>query len=491
MSRLSNLIPRRAPMTFFSRTILGYLIFVLLISAVSVFVIYQLGEVNKVTRSIILFDNNLLGSYEKLTNTLFLETRNEKKFIIMQDQTFYDGYQQAKDDFNEQLYGAVVTTQSPSVRDKLYAINRYHHRMAELVAEEISLLKDAMPYAKELYESEKEKNANQILSELKFLKLSSEKDVIKKVMTLSEMGLKASNMAVLITIISLLIGLILSFVATRSIIVPLAAMKKKTREIATGNLDGELHIPSPPEIAELADSLNYMRRRLKEVDTMKSDFLSLMSHELRTPLTSIKEGTNMLLEGLVGEINSKQGRLLSIIAEESNRLIGLVSSLLDLSKMEAGMLDYHFAPANIAKLIEQTVTEILPLAESKHITIKQELGDDVSVRLDTERILQVLRNLIGNAVKFTPSHGRILITLATQEKGVRLAIADSGSGIPAEQLERIFGKFQQISLEKHNNVKGTGLGLAIVKHIITAHGGKVWVESKIDHGSTFFVFLPA
>lgn len=199
----------------------------------------------------------------------------------------------------------------------------------------------------------------------------------------------------------------------------------------------------------------------------------------------------MLLEGLGGELTEKQGRLLGIIAEESNRLIKLVSSLLDLTKMEAGMLAYHFTLADPARLIQQCTTEILPLAESRHITIKEDIGDIQAVRLDTERILQVLRNLVGNAVKFSPEGGRINLAVRALNDGIEITVSDSGPGIPAEHVEGIFGRFQQLPLETNEGIKGTGLGLAIVKHIVEAHGGKVWVESEAGQGSTFFVFLPA
>ena len=478
-------------LTLFSRTVLGYLIFVVLVSAVSIFSIQQLNEVNKVTRSIILFDDTLLGFYEQLTNTLFSETRNEKKFLIMQDDALFERYQQAKQDFDQQLFEVTAMTKTSEARASLYTINRLHHRFGELFAEEVELLKDAAPYDKVRYEAEKEEIVNTILEELKLLRIAGEKNVIQKIMVLSEMGVRASNRAVIITAVSLLFGLVLSIVATRGITIPLKAMKRQTKEIAAGDLDGHLRIDSPPEIAELAASFNFMRQRLKEVDTLKSDFVALMSHELRTPLTSIKEGTNMLLEGLGGELTEKQGRLMGIIAEESNRLIKLVSSLLDLTKMEAGMLAYHFAPADPPRLIQQCMTEILPLAESKQITIQEDIGDIPAVRLDTERILQVLRNLVGNAVKFTPEGGRITVAVRAQENGIEITVSDSGPGIPAGHVERIFGRFQQLPSETNGGIKGTGLGLAIVKHIIQAHGGKVWVESEAGQGSTFFVFLPA
>ena len=275
-------------LTLFYRTVLGYLIFVLLVSAVSIFSIYQLSEVSKVSRSIILFDNTLLDFYEKLTNTLFSETGNERKFIIMQDDAFYDRYQEAKNDFDQQLFELTVLTKSESTKRALNNINRLHNRFGELFGEEARLLQEGAVYDKGWYETEKETVANTILEELKQLRIASEKKVIEKIMGLSEMGIRASNIAVIITGGALLFGLILSIIATRGITIPLSAMKKQTKDIAAGNLDGHLQIDSPPEIAELASSFNFMRTRLKEVDTLKSDFFSLMSHELRTPLASIK-----------------------------------------------------------------------------------------------------------------------------------------------------------------------------------------------------------
>ena len=132
-----------------------------------------------------------------------------------------------------------------------------------------------------------------------------------------------------------------------------------------------------------------------------------------------------------------------------------------------------------------------PLAMTKNVGVKIEIPQDLPyVKMDGERILQALRNLIGNAVKFTPGGGRITITAQPLEKGVKVSVADTGPGIPKEDLNAIFDKFQQATMMSYNKIKGTGLGLAIVKHIINAHGGKVWVESELGHGSVFAFLLP-
>jgi two-component system sensor histidine kinase GlrK len=224
---------------------------------------------------------------------------------------------------------------------------------------------------------------------------------------------------------------------------------------------------------------------------MTSDFYSLMSHELRTPLTSIREGTNLFLEGRVGQVTEKQRELLVIIAEESSRLIDLVSSLLELSKLESGVLAFNFSATDLSPLIARSIREMTPLAAAKEIGIESDVADIPPVSIDSERILQVLRNLVGNALKFTPPGGMVRIAAGRTEGGITLSVTDTGPGIPPEEAGIIFDRFRQAVSARSPKFPGTGMGLAIVRHIVEAHGGQVWVESKAGHGSTFTFTLPA
>jgi two-component system sensor histidine kinase GlrK len=217
-----------------------------------------------------------------------------------------------------------------------------------------------------------------------------------------------------------------------------------------------------------------------------------MSHELRTPLTCIKEGTGLLLDGVAGSTTEKQRKLLTIVAQESNRLISLVTSLLDLSKMEAGMMTYGLEKSALAPLIQKAVVEIAPLIEAKDIKIETEIAGELPpIKIDRERILQVLRNLLGNAAKFTPKSGKVKVKARTVNSGIEVSVWDTGPGIAAENLEAIFEKFRQGRSDGASSANGTGLGLAIAKQIITSHGGRIWAENQADRGSTFFFILPA
>jgi two-component system sensor histidine kinase GlrK len=253
-----------------------------------------------------------------------------------------------------------------------------------------------------------------------------------------------------------------------------------------------VQVNSPPEIGELAAAINLMSARLQELDRMKADFFASMSHELRTPLTSIKEGTGLLLDGVGGETTERQRKLLTILAEESNRMINVVNSLLDLSKMEAGMMTYDFEMANVDPLIKRALSEMTPLVEAKQIKLESRVQSPLpTVRIDPERILQVLRNLLGNAVKFTPKGGQVSVVAKPIDGKVEVSVKDSGPGIPAESLISIFEKFSQGNHRGAHTRQGTGLGLAIAKSIIASHGGKIWAESQIGQGSTFTFVLPS
>ena len=273
-----------------------------------------------------------------------------------------------------------------------------------------------------------------------------------------------------ITAGALLFGLALSIGITRSITRPLSRMKKKTVKIAEGVFEGDLDLSSPPEIAALAGAFNTMCRKLKEVDRMKSNFYALMGHELRTPLTSIREGTHMLLEGLGGQVTAKQRELLRIISEESTRLIDMVNPLLELSKLEAGVLSFNFTPDDLSLLVARSIREVTPLAEAKTIRIESAIETTPPLAVDAERMMQALRNLIGNALKFTPPGGRVQVAAIRAGKEIQISVTDTGPGIPKEEIGIVFEKFRQASpTARSAKFQGTGLGLAIVRHIVEKH----------------------
>jgi len=469
---------------------MGYLLLLILSMSASFYAIFQLGRIRDVIHSIILVDTSIVDIHKNLTDALLSETRYEKKFVIMNDPALYDGFVGANREFEDLLGQAVARADSPEVKAVLNGIEDLHYEYRALFEEEAGLLRAGQRYSAGWYAEVKDRFINGLFEDLAQVRSLSQLNIVKKITSLNRAGASATNAGMIITAAALVAGIVISILITRSITVPLARMRKKTAEIGSGVYEADLELTSPPEIGALAQAFNFMSTKLKEVDTMKSDFYALMSHELRTPLTSIKEGTNLFLEGHGGPVTEKQKRLLTIIAEESNRLIDLVNSLMDLSKLEAGMVPYHFIEADLPPLVARAIVEVVPLAEAKQIRITKDIGEVPRIHLDPERILQVLRNLIGNALKFTPSGGSVSITVGRREGGVGMSVTDTGPGIPKEHQAAIFDKFRQATLVGAVKIAGTGLGLAIVKHIVQDHGGTVWVESEARQGSTFTVVLP-
>jgi two-component system sensor histidine kinase GlrK len=477
-------------LTIFSRLVFGYLIIFILVVFANSYVIYQLRQFNTWTYSILRVDNRILDIHKKLTDTLLSQIEYEKKFIIMSDQALLKNFLVARDEFTTHLGTIHSLVDSDKDNHLLRRIKILHNEYLAFFDEEVNLLKANKQYQHTEFKKEKEKILDEVTVMLRQLKDNTQFNTYKRIKNIADSGEKSRDLAMVIIATSLILGMAISVVITHSITRPLSIVKSKIRKIAKGDFEKNAQVSSPPEMKELAEALNSMSARLKEVDKMKSDFFSLMSHELRTPLTSIKEGTNLLCEQFGGEISEKQQRILSIISEESNRLIELVNSLLDISKIEAGMMMYHFTTADFAPFIHSAIKGIMPLSIAKHISIKKDIGELPLVKVDTEKILQVLRNLIGNAVKFTPEGGLVTVSANSVEAGVKVSVTDSGPGIDSKYLATIFDKFSQATLTKSNKLKGSGIGLAIVKHIIKDHGGTVWAESEIGHGSTFTFVLP-
>jgi two-component system phosphate regulon sensor histidine kinase PhoR len=231
---------------------------------------------------------------------------------------------------------------------------------------------------------------------------------------------------------------------------------------------------------------------LKELDRMKSDFVAMVSHELRSPAASVQQQLSVMLEGLSGDLNERQVRMLTRAKERARGLLDLINDLLDLSKIEAGMAVQYKEPLNVEELLRKVHQSMVPEAEVKGLKLKlivEELMPSISG--DRTNLEGVFTNLVNNAIKYTPEGGEVTIRGWGDGKNVRIEISDTGIGISKGDLARIFDRFYRVKSEKTRQIVGTGLGLSIVKHIVEAHLGTISVESEEGAGSTFAVVLPA
>lgn len=236
--------------------------------------------------------------------------------------------------------------------------------------------------------------------------------------------------------------------------------------------------------------LEEANEKLKELDLMKSEFLNTVSHELRTPLTSIKAFAEILLDN-VGEDPETQQEFLEIINKESDRLTRLINNLLDLSRIEAGRMKWDREPLDLQEVVSTAVTSLRGAAEKKGLLLETDIEDDLPTVGDRDKLIQVVTNLLGNAIKFTSEGGTVKVSAARQDLlTARISIADSGVGIEPQFHESIFEKFSQVDSSETRDIKGSGLGLPIARSITEHHDGKLFLESELGSGSTFIIELP-
>ena len=238
------------------------------------------------------------------------------------------------------------------------------------------------------------------------------------------------------------------------------------------------------------EQLAFANTRLKELDKLKDDFVSVASHELRTPMTAIKSYLWMALYKSPQPLDSKVREYITIAFNSTERLIRLVQDMLTVSRIEGKRLIFDLQRMDLIPLCEQVYNELKIKADEKHITLTFERNEiPYMVTVDKGRILEVLENLVGNALKFTPEGGKISISLRKVDGMVETRISDTGPGISKKDIALLFQKFSRLN-QTDSITTGTGLGLYIAKQVITLHNGKIWVESEVGHGSTFIFTLP-
>ncbi|HZO28461.1 MAG TPA: sensor histidine kinase [Chloroflexota bacterium] len=326
------------------------------------------------------------------------------------------------------------------------------------------------------------------------------------------------NVVVLIAVWLVTLG-VCWFVAERRIFQPVAAIVRATRRLSAGALDARTGLrPAPGEIGHLVGTFDEMAQALQdaaahrdleerlrrenfeleqknlaiqEANRLKSEFVSMVSHEMRTPLTSIQGYVYLLLEGTSGDLLEEQRRFLTIVNENSERLLVLITDLLDLSRMEAGRLSLNLVAVDPGEVIRDVADALRPLIDSKSQSLELDLPDDLpAVWADPDRATQIVTNLVSNAHKYTPDGGHIWITARAADEAVEIAVRDDGLGLSQAEQTQLFSRFFRAQSAIVQRSTGTGLGLAITQQLVSLHGGQIRVESVPGQGSTFSVTLP-
>ena len=314
-----------------------------------------------------------------------------------------------------------------------------------------------------------------------------------------------------LVIASLLLALLLGFVTSWSFILPVRKAQSFLGRVAKGDFSTTVTVDNRDEFGELAAQMNRMSaelhrlyeeqqagaRQLEMVNTQlarasqaKSEFLANMSHELRTPMNAILGFTEMILDDIYGEVPPDIRGPIEDVRTCGQQLLRLINDVLDLSKIEAGRMELSLTDYSVQEVVETARTSLRSLAAEKGLEFTADVQADVPLAYgDGKRITQCLTNLVGNALKFT-KQGRVAVSARLDGDRVVYSVADTGIGIPADQLDQIFGEFRQVDASISREFGGTGLGLSITKTFVELHGGRIWVESEPGRGSTFRFAIP-
>jgi len=320
----------------------------------------------------------------------------------------------------------------------------------------------------------------------------------------------------------LLVGLGMALLASvfvaRRVVRPLQTLRVGAERIGKGDLDFRLRLHTGDEIETLADEFNKMtgalqearmglekkvaerteqlvlaNQKLKELDKVKSHFVANVSHEFRTPLTAVEALTENMLDGLTGQLNDKQMRYIRDIKASADRLARLIDDLLDLSVIESGRMEMKAEYLSLPSLMRDVSSTLESVAREKQIQLEAgSVNGELAAWADRDKITQVLTNLISNAIKFTPTGGKINVSVQQDGAGwIKVSVSDTGAGIAPEEASRIFEEFYQTTKPGDKKSRGVGLGLAISKKLVEMHGGRIWVQSEVEKGSDFIFTLPA
>jgi signal transduction histidine kinase len=410
--------------------------------------------------------------------------RLEARYVVLGDQRYAALWRESAERAHDDLerLGAFVHTEAEKTH--LAEATRTFDRYRDAVAAQQRLLKGdhrgvSAPAGRDL--------AEQVVVHLERLREATDARVARTQAEVARLERRTWTGIVIALSTAVVLALaataVIAFRITRSV----RRLSEATAAVAAGSFREPIPVVGRDELGVLARAFNAMASRLRQLDAMKEEFFAIFSHELRSPLTSVREAAHLLADGVPGPLTPKQVRLVEIIGRSSDRLLRLVNQILDVSRLRAGLLPIGQVPVDLERVVVRAADELRPQAEEAGITLRRErMGSSFTIIGDEERLVQVVVNLVANAVRFTPTGGQVVLRTIDAGPECELQVEDTGIGIPAAELPHVFETYRQA----HAGRGGTGLGLAIVRALVLAHGGRVTVESHEGKGSRFTVLLP-
>jgi two-component system sensor histidine kinase GlrK len=474
-------------LSIFWRIVLTSLVIIVVMAGVNLYALFQLRQLTALSANMATRHYPAIESAKHLLTILYAQLNSEKKYLAVRDPTFLQHFDEEVEEFHRGLQTLEAQELAPQGVQLLQDIK--HLQQERLMILHTELEKEVpSPGARSVaYEARRDSLMDRISTSLQQFIDLHETGISVGVSRSRESSAQAEAVTEQLVLLALVFGIALAGFASYTILRPLRQLQNHIKQIGQGDFRTSLNIRAPSELRDLVDAVNWMGTKLQELDDMKGEFLAHVSHELRTPMASIQEGTHLLLDEIPGPLSQEQRTTLRIMADSSRRLITLISTILDLSKMDAGMMEYRIVPTDLKRVTDMSINKVQLLADAKHVQLLLEApAQRVWVKADALRIEQVLDNLLSNALKFSSEGGIVKVLMKPdQNAGVlEVSVTDGGPGILPEDLPYIFERFYQGSTTAKHATPGSGLGLALAKKVVEAHGGRIWIESEAKKGTT-------
>jgi two-component system sensor histidine kinase GlrK len=474
-------------LSIFWRIVLTSLVIIVVMAGVNLYALFQLRQLTALSANMATHHYPAIESAKHLLTVLYAQLNSEKKYLAVRDATFLEHFDEEVDEFHRGLQTLETQELTPQGIQLLEDTKHLQQERLTILNTELERVLSSRAAPSADYEGRRNALMDRITTTLQQFIDLHETGISVGVSRSRESSAQAEAVTEQLVLLALVFGIALAGFASYTVLRPLRQLQSHIKQIGQGNFRTSLNIRAPSELRDLVDAVNWMGTKLQELDDMKGEFLAHVSHELRTPMASIQEGTHLLLDEIPGPLSQEQRTTLKIMAGSSRRLITLISTILDLSKMDAGMMEYRIVPTDLKRVTDMSVNKVRLLADAKHVQLLVEApAQRVWVKADALRIEQVLDNLLSNALKFSTEGGIVKVLMKPDQKAgvLEVSVSDAGPGIQAEDLPYIFERFYQGRTKTKHAMPGSGLGLALAKKVVEAHGGRIWIESETKKGAT-------
>lgn len=474
---------------FLHRIVLAQSPLVILVLIVGLYASNTLNWLIQLHSDILATDSVYINEARNLLKTFLSEVRSAEKSLISSDQAFYSLFSQGKSDFAVALASISMLADTQHEQEVIEEIQKLHEQYAQTIDRELT--------SSNPVEIDRAEISEAIIGRLNELVRFREETISSKTAQARERVTMAVRFFVTIAFCGIAIATGLAWVMARGAREPLRRLASEMSSPGKSKVPQRLNLKAPKEVAELVEAFEEMREAHARFELFKTDFIAHFSQELKPPLASIREGTDLLMEGAVEPLTEAQRGILEVLRIHTDRLSQAISSILDFFRMETDTMVYDFKPCDLIPIIHRSVETVAVAAKNARLELKTDLPILLPpVFIDSERIFQVLTNVLNNAIRFTPPGGKIRIRAHLEKNSINLSdqiavkVSSSGDIVLDEDPEKISYDSPQSTGDTRSKRRGTGLAFAICRYIVAAHQGTMWVENNEGGGTTFAFTLP-